>query len=244
MKIALNVNRTRITVLGFTLALQFFLIGALIALGSQHNVRSVWVFLPSFAQIATAFTLAMAALLLVTIAQRLDPEGSVNPWWFSIGELLMYLALAQTLSAALQLFVGSFVLMVRDIPLYLAGSPKLASEAEKAALRLTAGIQLLSALVWAVVIYVAPAVFLVKNPLPRRRKLQLLAGYAVMLAMVFWISSTAYFVHARARGESPSHVRLFVQHVWQPHLWENPSFPGKIEGLAGRTDPTPSSEEP
>jgi hypothetical protein len=230
MQIALNVNRTRITVLGFNLAVLLFLTGSLFAIGRHLEVRAMWIFLPSYAQISIGISLTFASLMLILISQRFDSPHSVGPLWFSSGELLMYLALAQTLGAASQLFVGGFVFTFQELPAELVGSAA-AAEISRTGQHLTGWIHAFAAVVWFGVTYFAPGVFLFRLSLARRRKLVLGAGYVVVLSVVFWISSSAYHLHARARGENASRIVKFVEQVWQPRLWRDPSlsvteFPG------------------
>ena len=88
MNIALNVGRSRISILSITLALYLFSIGVYISLGRDLEVAPVWVFLTSFVPIVLGFALALSSLMLFLLSQRLDPTGSCEIWTFTVGELL------------------------------------------------------------------------------------------------------------------------------------------------------------
>lgn len=222
VQVSLGANRIRVTILGFNLTLVFFLVGSLIEIGRVHQIRATWVFLPAFAQVATGFSLTVAAMLMILVSQRLDAIGSSRSWAFVGGESLMCLALAQTLSAGLQLFVTSFALTFRVLPAELAATQAPIVEILEIGDRLTWWIHSTAAIVWFAVVYVAPGAFLGRLPVPGRRKLSLAAAYLAVLMVVFWISSIPYHAHARARGHSGIRAGYFVQQFWQPALWRDP----------------------
>ena len=68
----LNVGRTRITVLTLNLALYLFAAGVLIDWAQEVGQRPGWMFLTSFVAIASGFSLALVALMLFLLCQRLN----------------------------------------------------------------------------------------------------------------------------------------------------------------------------
>jgi hypothetical protein len=217
MEIALNVGRSRLNILGLTLALYLFMTGVFIALRQEYDVRPVWVFLTSFVPIVIGFALTMASLLLFLLCQRLDVGHRCEIWSFSCRELLMYLALAQTLSGCLQNFVIAIAGVLRVAPEEqgFGTSPEL----EALSGGLSGWLLFATGLVWAFVIYVAPVVFLVRISIARTKKWRLAVGYVVVLLAVFWISAYPFQIKAHVTGRPGTLASHFVKQFWQPALW-------------------------
>jgi len=234
--INLNVGRTRLSILAIALALFLFGAGLLISLGQHHEVRPVWVFLTSFVPITIGFALTLASLLVFLLSQRLGAHGSCEIWSFCCGELLMYVALAQTLSGCLQNFVIAIAAVLGVTPQELALSPDVAREVGELSGRLSGLLLLTTGLVWGFVVYAAPALFLLRIGIPRNGKWLLGAAYVVLLLAVFWISAFPYQIKARSAGRPGTLGGYFVSQFWQPALW--------IEGAPDPRALAPGSRQP
>lgn len=219
MDLDLNVGRTRLTILSITLALFLFATSVYLNLGGDLGVRPMWAFLGSFIDIMLGFAVTLLSLLLFVVCQRLSSVGRCEPLTFAVGELLMYLALALALSGSLGRYVSALDLVLREIPASRGLDAAAASEFAGAAGTLSGTVTLVAGLTWGVLIYVAPAVFLVRCPLPRRRKRWLAGGYLVTVLLVFWISAYPYYLKDRAAGRPASLSSYFVRQLWQPALW-------------------------
>jgi hypothetical protein len=219
MDIHLNVGRSRINILSIALALFLFSTGVFISLGQEYNVRSVWVFLTSFVPITIGFSVTLSSMMLFLLSQRLDSSSSCEINTFTAGELLMYVALAQTLSGCIQNFVLAVVNVPRAAPTELALGPGPAAEILALAGRLGSLMEWIIGLTWAFLIYVAPSVLLLRIGLPRRRKYMFGAGYIALLLLVFWISAFPFQIKAQAAGRPGSLGGYFVRQFWQPALW-------------------------
>ncbi len=219
MDIVLNVGRSRISILSITLALYLFSIGVYISLARDLEATPAWVFLTSFVPIILGFSLALSSLMLFLLSQRLDPVGLCEIWTFSIGELLMYLALAQTLSGGLSNFVTAVAAVLSQVPRTAGLDPAAAGEIQGLATGLYFSLQAACGLIWGGLVYVAPAVFVYRIPLRRDRKWVLLTGYALALLSVFWISAYPYQIKARTAGKSTTLTYFFARQFWQPSLW-------------------------
>ncbi len=219
MNIALNVGRSRVSILSITLALYLFSIGVYISLARDIEAIPAWLFLTSFVPIILGFSLALSSVMLFLLSQRLDSTGFCEIWTFSIGELLMYLALAQTLSGGLSNFVTSIGAALTHVPRMAQLGPAAAGEIQGLATGLYLSLQAACGLIWGLLVYAAPAVFVYRIPLRRDRKWVLLAGYALALLSVFWISAYPYQIKARTAGKSTTLTYFFARQFWQPSLW-------------------------
>jgi len=219
MNIALNVGRSRISILSITLALYLFSIGVYISLARDLEAVPVWVFLTSFVPIVLGFSLALSSLMLFLVSQRLDSSGICEIWAFSVGELLMYLALAQTLSGALSNFVTAIAAVLSHVPRMAQLDPATAGEIRGLATGLYFSLQAAAGVIWGLLVYAAPAVFVYRIPIRRDRKWVLLTGYALALLSVFWISAYPYQIKARTAGRSTTMTYFFARQFWQPSLW-------------------------
>ena len=96
--IALNVTRTRVTVLVFNLTIIAFMFSILKASGaSDDHVTAAH--LTSSAALFMGFCLTLLGLLWLLTSQNLDAEGLSRPWPFTLGAITTYLALSQTITA-------------------------------------------------------------------------------------------------------------------------------------------------
>jgi hypothetical protein len=219
MNIALNIGRSRSSILSITLALYLFSIGVYISLAQDLDAVPAWIFLTSFVPIILGFTLALSSLLLFLLSQRLDAIGSCEIWTFSVAELLMYLALAQTLSGGLSNFVSAIGAALSQVPRIFQLDPAVAGEIRGLATGLYFSLQAACGLIWGLLVYAAPAVFVYRIPLRRDRKWVLITGYAIALLGVFWISAYPYQIKARTAGKSTTLTYYFARQFWQPSLW-------------------------
>jgi hypothetical protein len=220
--IALNVTRTRITVLGFALALYLFSIGILLQLAQSRGVPAAWVFLTSMVPLSVGFSLAAAAMLLLVVSQRLDAVGSCEIWTFSFGELLTYAAMAQTLSGGLQyLFTAITSPALLDSVLQGLDASTIA-DVRALSGELSGWLIFIVGAIWFTLMYVAPAAFIVRTPLPRKRKWVLGVAYALILTVVSVPAAYAYRIHARVAGDEGSFAGTLVRQLWQPAMWGPP----------------------
>jgi len=219
MAIALNVGRSRINLLSLILALYLFSTGVYITLGDDFNVPAVWVFLTSFVPIVIGFSFALTGLILFLLCQRLDANGFCEVWTFSIGELLTYLAMAQTLSGCVQNLVQAVDATLVGVFAHLQLDAATAAELGGLAEGLHVWMNLGCGIVWGGLTYVAPAVFLYRALVPRWGKWVLGGGYVALLLATCWISAYPYQIKARAAGAQTTMSGFFVRQLWQPALW-------------------------
>ena len=149
--VAINTMRARLTVLGFNLAISTFQIINTRALGGGTQLEGfeTTVHLSTGTVLLTGLALSTAAIVVFMASSMLDGEGTCDRRMFLAGDLLMYLAVSQTVSG----FFGSYgrVLEVMEL-----------SSGEAALSSFRDGLNLLGALVWVLVTYVGPIFAMVR----------------------------------------------------------------------------------
>lgn len=219
LQIALNITRTRVTILSFILAIDLFALGILANLQLSEGPQVFWIFMSSVVPITLSFCLAILALWVFIISQPFDLVGNSNLWTFSIGELLMYSSLEQTISgtiskicfqtnARLRQFVSSSEISVTQ-PELIQSSVEFLNKI----------LVFINGATWLGIAYVAPAVLIIRLPLPWRRKWILAGGYLVLFSFLSLISGYSYHILKLAGGESVTFFGSFLKQYWQPATW-------------------------
>ena len=95
--ISLNVTRTRMSLLGFNLSVIAFLIGLFLTVYEQQAFTH---YLPAMSSLFLSLALSFLSAGFLLASQELDEEGRSRPWFFSIGDILMYLQIMESLAIA------------------------------------------------------------------------------------------------------------------------------------------------
>ena len=153
-RVAINTMRARLTILGFNLAIITFQISNTRGLGGGTRLEGfeTTVHLSSGTVLLTGLALSIASMVIFIASSVLDREGTCDSRMLLAGDLLMYLALSQTVAG----FFSSYgrVLEVLSIP----------TEAEQGALSaLQIGITAVGSTAWVLVTYVGPIVSLIRS---------------------------------------------------------------------------------
>lgn len=109
-EIALNVTRTRVTVLGFNLTIIALMLSLLKTRGATADL-SVTAHLSSSVALFVGFCLTLLGLWLLLDSQKLDAEGLSRPWPFTLGAITTYLALSQTVTA----FMHEYLVGIKSV---------------------------------------------------------------------------------------------------------------------------------
>ena len=96
--VALNVTRTRVTVLAFNLTIISVMLSIKVA-GGELGQHGLLAHLSSTAALFVGFCLTLLGLWWLLLSQNLDAEGLSQPWPFTLGAITVYLALSQTVTA-------------------------------------------------------------------------------------------------------------------------------------------------
>ena len=107
VRIAVNVMRARLTVLGFNLAVIAFQINELSRAPGATRLPNLSdsVHIEADAILFMAFALSMIAIIAYIASSAYDREGTCTPWLLVAGDLLMYLGLAHTIAG----FFGPYI---------------------------------------------------------------------------------------------------------------------------------------
>jgi hypothetical protein len=172
--------RARLTILGFNLAVTTFQIGNTRILGGRSHLEGfqTTVYLSAETVLLTSVALSIASVITFIVSSTLDREGTSDHWPQLTGELLMYLALAQTV-------VGLFspYLQMLDIA-------TMSAETELEALSvIQTGMTIAGSIAWVLAIYVGPVVSLVRYPHKKLTKLIHVVAYfgiLVCISQLWW----------------------------------------------------------
>ncbi len=203
-RIAVNVMRARLTLVGFSIAIVSFqfpelfrLPGGMPVEGLNHGVH-----LRADIALLIALTSSLIALVAYIGSAAIDEAGVCDHWSFIAGDLLMYLGLANVATGFFAPLNHAFVVMTADLPQL------------EMTLGILPGVVMVSgALVWTATLYIGPAITLWRSPFSRRTNLSLAFCYLVLLGGLFWLN------HQVSLAELGDGQPLLIYEVIQPVLW-------------------------
>ncbi len=210
VRVAVNVMRARLTVIGFNIAIVSFQIVNLYGVSGGIRVPGVDHAVHVGASMALFMALALSLIALVTfiMSGAFDEVGFCTHWTLVAGDLLMYLALAHTVA-------GFFAPLTTSIEIFSAKLPDKASEiAILHIASLVAG-----GVAWFFATYVGPVVSLVRSPFHRRTNIALGVAYLVVLLALAWVSSHAARVEAAGSGDEHRLIISVLRELVQPFRW-------------------------
>jgi hypothetical protein len=212
VQVAVNVMRTRVTVVGFNIAVITF------QFGSLRSVRVGSVELPSLhasvhltADVAlfTGLALAMVALVTFVVSSAYDRVGVCDHWSLVARELRLYISLAQTVSAVLGPYAPVRELMAADF-----------SEQATAAATVRWAVVGAGGVAWLLATYLGPIVALVRSPFGRRATATLAIAYVIMVLALAGLGQQASLMQAaRAEGAGQAAPTTFLEELLQPIRW-------------------------
>lgn len=191
VRIAVNVMRARLTILGFNAAIITFQFDEIRVL--QGGVALPGIDFPVHITAATSLFIGLA-LSMLAIASFLasaatDETATCDHWCYLLGDLLMYLALAQTVAG----FFGPFLLTLGEVNLTQVDEARTFRDVRTV-------VAILGGTVWFAVQYVSPLVSLVRSPFNRRTTLALAGVYVLLLLLISWVVTTAWRLQAGRLG--------------------------------------------
>jgi hypothetical protein len=210
VRVAVNVMRARLTVIGFNIAIVSFQIvnlydisGGLRVPGMDHPVHVG-------ASMALFMALALSLIALVTfiMSSVFDEVGFCTHWTLVAGDLLMYLALADTVA-------GFFWPWNEALEALAVKLPDHASEIAT----LHAAMVIAGGVAWFLATYAGPVVSLVRSPFHRRTNIVLGVAYLVVLLALSWVSALAVRVEAAGSGDEPALIISVLRELVQPFRW-------------------------
>jgi hypothetical protein len=202
--------RARLTVIGFNIAIVSFQIvqlnrvwGGVRVPGMDHAVH-----VGADMALFMALALSLIALVAFIMSSAYDEVGVCTHWSLVAGDLLMYLALAQTVA-------GFFAPMTTSIEIF---SAKLPDQASEIAILHTASL-VAGGVAWFLATYAGPVISLVRSPFPRRTNIALGAACLVVLLALSWVSSHAMRVEAAVSSDAPGLIFSVLRELVQPFRW-------------------------
>ena len=210
VRVAVNVMRARLTVIGFNIAIVSFQIAQLYKVSGGVRVPGLdhTVHIGASMDLFMALALSLIALVAFIVSSAFDERGVCTHWSLVAGDLLMYLGLAHTLA-------GFFAPLAVSIEIFFA---KIHVTTPEMAILRTATL-IAGGLAWILATYVGPAASLMRSPFPRRINIALGIGYCILLLTLSWVSAQAVRLEASVSGEPPGLIFAFLRELVQPLRW-------------------------
>ncbi len=217
-EIALNVTRTRVTVLAFNLTIVSFMLSIKITRG-EFSDADILSHLPSTVALFAGFCVTILGLWWLLVSQHQDAEGLSRPWSFTLGALTTDLSLSQTTHAFLHEYLVGLTTGVMGAEKTVTGG--IQSLLGNESLGHTASLVLLSmgAAIWCLVTYIAPLLTVLKGPLAGRRAWVFAVYYLSIQLPIFWVYAVAWQLVATAAHTETSMLTLFAFQFFPPLLW-------------------------
>ena len=210
VRVAVNVMRARLTVIGFNIAIVSFQIANLYEVSGGLRVPGIDHAVHVEADMALFMALALSIIALVAfiMSGAYDEVGVCTHWSLVAGDLLMYLALAHTVAGFFQPWNAALDIFATKVP---AQATQIATL--HAAMAISGGVA------WFLATYAGPVVSLVRSPFPRRINITLGMSYVVVLLALCWVSAHAVRVEAAVAGAEAGMIVGVLGELVQPFRW-------------------------
>ena len=217
-EIALNVTRTRVTVLVFNLTVIALMLSIMAARSASAD-HSAMAHLTSSVALYIGFCLTILGIYVLLASQNLDAQGLSRPLPFTLGSITTYLALSQTVTAFMHEYLLGFEAALAvarpDVAQGLQGLVGLGILGDTGLLILF----VMGAAVWVLTTYVAPLHSGLNSPVPRRWR-WVFAGYYLALQIpIYWVLAEAWRLQYVPADQSTNMLNLFALQFVQPLLW-------------------------
>jgi hypothetical protein len=212
--IALNVTRTRVTVLVFNLTIIALMLSIMAARSTSAD-HVVMAHLTSSVSLYIGFCLTILGIYVLLDSQNLDAQGLSHPLPFTLGSITSYLALSQTVTA----FMHQYLLGLESVRPGVAESTRslvsLGTLGDTGLLLLF----VMGAVVWVLTTYFAPLRAGLKSPVPNVQR-WVFAGYYLALQIpIYWVHAEAWRLQYVPADQPTNMLSLFALQFVQPLLW-------------------------
>ena len=210
VRIAVNVMRARLTVVGFNLAIIAFQLSVLPRLPGATELpgMALPVHLESVTALLIGLGVSIIALVLFIGSCAFDQEGICTHWSLLAGDLLMYLGLAQSVAGFFVSAATLFDPATLNVP---------AQGAELATVRLA--IVVTGGLAWVFAMYIGPVVSLLRSPFSLRATASLGVVYLLLVLSVAHVNAQVVRLEvARGVVDVDAAPTLFNE-LLQPLRW-------------------------
>jgi hypothetical protein len=210
VRVAVNVMRARLTVIGFNIAIVSFQIVQLYRTSGGLRVPGVEYGVHVEADMALFMALALSIIALVAfiMSSEYDEVDVCTHWSLVAGDLLMYLALAHTVAGFFQPWNAALDIFATKLP----------DQAAQIA-TLHAAMAIAGGAAWFLVAYAGPVVALVRPPFQCHTNIALGFACVVLLFMLAWVNAQAVRVEAAGAGDVPGLIYSVLRELVQPFRW-------------------------
>jgi hypothetical protein len=217
-EIALNVTRTRVTVLVFNLTIIAFMFSILKA-SSASAEHVAMAHITSSVALFAGFCLTLLGLLLLLTSQNLNPQGLSRPFSFTLGSITTYIALSQTITA----FMHEYLLGVESA--IKTAQPGVA-ESVRSLVRVDAlgdtALLILFVMaggVWILITYGGPLAAGLRSPVRSNRRWVFAGYYFALQVPIYWVYARAWHLQYAPADQPIDMPGLFALQFLQPLLW-------------------------
>jgi hypothetical protein len=208
VRIAINVMRARLTIVGFNLAIITFQLSFVARLPSASPDRGYPAHLGADVALLMGLALSVAAMISFIASSAFDEQGTCTHWSLLAGDLFMFLGLAQCVSGFFAPFVQALDQVQFDVALV---------EAESRMLRLS--LPALGGAAWFLAMYVGPAVSLLRSPFGIRVTTALGLAYLALLVLIARVSAEAFVLESAQAGADAQTASSWAIELLQPVRW-------------------------
>lgn len=213
--IALNVARTRITVLVFNLTI----ISLMLSMASARSINTDLHHLKHLSTdiaLLVGFCLTILGIFWLLSSQDLDAQGLSRPWPFSLGAITSYLALSQTITAFMhEYLLGIESVLKAELPVHIAKTASLPFAGET----FIPILLFMGSAIWTLTTYIAPIMISCKSPISRQQSWWLAGYYLALQIPIYWIYAQAWSLQYVTENQPLNSLHLFALQFFQPLLW-------------------------
>jgi hypothetical protein len=222
--IALNITRTRVTVLVFNLTIISLLLSMIVARGGTTGEQHVIAHLTSYAALFVGFCLTLLGIFWLLFSQNLDAQGLSRPWPFTLGSITTFLALSQTVTAFMHEYLVEFESVVAAMrPI---GADQTQGLARLDVLKLDALghtplfiLLVMGGAIWFLITYMAPLSTVIRSPVRGGRRWVFAAYYFAIQVPLYWVYASAWRLQYVSADQPTDMLSLFGLQFVQPLLW-------------------------
>ena len=206
VRIAVNVMRARLTVVGFNLTIVALQLGALPRLPGSVALPNVdlSIHVESAMSLFTALAVSVLAMIAFIASSAFDRDGTCDHASLLAGDLLMYLGLAHSVA-------GIFAPFVQTLDEVGHGFEGLNT--------VRMAVAVVGAVAWFAATYVGPAVSLLRSPFGRRVTIALGDGYLVAMLLLAYAGSQAVRFELARGTEFDKAPPTLLNGLIQPLRW-------------------------
>lgn len=209
--IAVNVMRARLTVIGFNIAIVSFQISQLYRMSGGISVPGVdhQIHLRATIALFVALSLSLISMMAYIMSCSHDEVGVCDHWTFLAGDLLMYLAVAYTVTGFFAPMQESFNIVDKVLPDQLLYHFKVIQKA----------LLFFGAFAWFLAIYCGPLISILRSPFSRQINRRLGTAYVGVVLVMHWVNTQAFvFEIASSDKRTMVPVHYFME-LAQPLKW-------------------------